>query len=61
MIMTPGFASPLWFTGLAIGLIVQMKYPVDWDSFWYCLDPTFTPFTLTALLSGLLLIAPGHR
>jgi membrane glycosyltransferase len=51
-------ASPLWFTGLAIGLIVQMKYPVDWDGFWYVLDPTFTPFTLTSLLSGLLLIGP---
>ena len=51
-------ASPLWFTGLAIGLVVQMKYPVDWNSVWYCLDPTFTPFTLTALLSGLLLIGP---
>jgi membrane glycosyltransferase len=51
-------ASPLWFTGLAIGLIVQMKYPVDWESFWYGLDPTFTSFSLTAMLSGLLLIGP---
>ena len=51
-------ASPLWFAGLAIGLALQLRYPVDWSSFWYFLNPRFTPFMLTSLLSGVLLIGP---
>jgi membrane glycosyltransferase len=51
-------ASPLWFAGLVIGLALQLKYPVDWSSFWYFLNPRLTPFMLTSLLSGLLLIGP---
>ncbi|THD58503.1 glucans biosynthesis glucosyltransferase MdoH [Phenylobacterium sp.] len=51
-------SSPLWFMGLAIGLILQLRYPVDWSTFWYVLHPSFTPFMLTSLLSGLLLIGP---
>jgi len=51
-------SSPLWFAGLAIGLALQLKYPVDWSSFWYFLHPSFSPFMLTSLLSGLLLIGP---
>ena len=51
-------SSVLWFAGLAIGLILQLRYPVDWSSFWYLLHPSFTPFMLTSLLSGILLIGP---
>ncbi len=51
-------SSPLWLTGLVIGLVLQLKYPVDWSSFWYFLRPTFSPFMLTSLLSGLMLIGP---
>jgi membrane glycosyltransferase len=51
-------ASVLWFAGLAIGLVVQLRYPVDWSSFWYFLHPSVTPFMLTSLLSGLLLVGP---
>lgn len=51
-------ASPLWFAGLVIGLALQLGQPVDWDSFWYFLNPRFTPFMLTSLLSGILLIGP---
>ena len=51
-------SSPLWFVGLAIGLALQLRYPVDWSSFWYFLHPGFTPFMLTSLLSGILLIGP---
>lgn len=51
-------SSPLWFAGLTIGLALQLRYPVDWSSFWYFLHPSFTPFMLTSLLSGILLIGP---
>lgn len=51
-------SSPLWFVGLVIGLALQLSYPVDWSSFWYFLNPRFSPFMLTGLLSGLLLIGP---
>ncbi len=51
-------SSPLWFTGLVIGLVLQLRYPVDWSSFWYFLHPSLTPFMLTSLLSGLMLIGP---
>ncbi|HZZ33471.1 MAG TPA: glucans biosynthesis glucosyltransferase MdoH [Phenylobacterium sp.] len=51
-------ASPLWFAGLAIGLALQLEHPVDWTSFWYFLNPRFTPFMLTSVLSGVLLIGP---
>ncbi len=51
-------SSVLWFAGLAIGLILQLRYPADWGTFWYVLHPTFTPFMLTSLLSAILLIGP---
>jgi membrane glycosyltransferase len=51
-------ASPLWFLGLVLGLALQLGNPVDWDSFWYFLEPRFSPFMLTGLLSGLLLFGP---
>ncbi|MBS0334467.1 MAG: glucans biosynthesis glucosyltransferase MdoH [Proteobacteria bacterium] len=51
-------SSPLWFAGLVIGLAIQLRYPVDWDSFWYFLHPTLSPFLLTSVLSGVLLIGP---
>jgi len=51
-------ASPLWFAGLVIGLALQLKNPPDWASFWYFLNPRFTPFMLTSLLSAILLIGP---
>jgi membrane glycosyltransferase len=51
-------SSVLWFAGLAIGLTAQLRYPVDWASFWYVLHPSVTPFLLTSLLSGVLLIGP---
>jgi membrane glycosyltransferase len=51
-------SSPLWFAGLAIGLLLQLRYPVDWWSFWYLLHPGFSAFMLTPVLSGLLLIGP---
>jgi membrane glycosyltransferase len=51
-------SSVLWFAGLTIGLVLQLRYPVDWSSFWYFLHPSFTPFMLTSLLSGILLIGP---
>ena len=51
-------SSPLWFLGLVIGLALQLGYPVDWSSFWYLLHPGFSPFMLTAMLSGLMLLGP---
>ena len=51
-------SSVLWFAGLAIGLTLQLREPVDWSSFWDFLRPSFTPFMLTSLLSGILLIGP---
>jgi membrane glycosyltransferase len=51
-------SSVLWFAGLTIGLVLQLRYPVDWSSFWYFLHPSFTPFMLTSLFSGILLIGP---
>ena len=51
-------ASPLWFAALVIGLAMQLEHPVDWNSFWYLLRPEFTPFMLTTLLSGVLLVGP---
>jgi membrane glycosyltransferase len=51
-------SSPLWLMGLLIGLGLQLGYPVDWTSFWYFLSPRFSPFMLTSLLSGVLLIGP---
>jgi len=50
--------SPLWFLGLVLGLALQLGNPVDWDSFWYFLKPSVSPFMLTGLLSGLLLFGP---
>lgn len=51
-------SSPLWLASLVVGLTIQMFYPVDWASFWYILNPQFTPFMLASLLSGVLLIGP---
>lgn len=51
-------ASPLWFAMLVIGLALQLQHEVDWTSFWYFLSPQFSPFMLTTLLSGVLLIGP---
>jgi membrane glycosyltransferase len=51
-------SSPLWLTGLVLGLALQLGNPVDWGSFWYFLSPRFSPFMLTGLLSGLLLFGP---
>ena len=51
-------SSALWFAGLVIGLVLQLRYPADWGTFWYFLHPTFTPFMLTSLLSAILLIGP---
>ncbi len=51
-------ASPLWFATLLIGVAIQLQHPADWTSFWYFLNPQFSPFMLTSLLSGLLLIGP---
>lgn len=51
-------ASPLWFAALVIGLAMQLQYPIDWNSFLYILNPEFTPFMLTTVLSAVLLISP---
>jgi membrane glycosyltransferase len=51
-------SSPLWFASLAIGLVIQLQYPTDWGSFFYMLDPQFTPFMLASVFCGLLLIGP---
>ncbi|PZU59742.1 MAG: glucans biosynthesis glucosyltransferase MdoH, partial [Brevundimonas sp.] len=37
-------SSPLWLASLMVGLFIQMFYPVDWASFFYILNPQFTPF-----------------
>jgi membrane glycosyltransferase len=50
--------SPLWLTALVLGLVTQLANPVDWASFFYFLDPRFSPFMLTGLLSVVLLIGP---
>ncbi|HYG27735.1 MAG TPA: glucans biosynthesis glucosyltransferase MdoH [Caulobacteraceae bacterium] len=51
-------SSPLWLASLAVGLGIQLQYPVDWGSFWYFLNPSFSPFMLASILCGLLLIGP---
>lgn len=51
-------ASPLWLASLATGLAIQLQYPIDWSSFWYFLNPEFSPFMLASAISGLLLIGP---
>jgi membrane glycosyltransferase len=50
--------SPLWLAALALGLASQLGAPPDWSGFLFFLDPRFTPFMLTGLLSLLLLIGP---
>lgn len=50
--------SPLWLSTLVLGLASQLGNPVDWASFFYFLDPRFSPFMLTSLLSVVLLIGP---
>jgi len=51
-------SSPLWLASLATGLAIQLGYPIDWGSWWYILNPEFTPFTLASVFAGLLLIGP---
>jgi membrane glycosyltransferase len=51
-------SSPLWLASLATGLAIQLGYPVDWTSFWYFLNPEFSPFMLASVLAGVLLIGP---
>jgi membrane glycosyltransferase len=51
-------ASPLWFAALSIGMALQLQHPTDWSSFWYFLDPEFSPFMLGSALAALLLIGP---
>jgi len=51
-------SSPLWLASLATGLAIQLGYPVDWGSWWYILNPEFTPFTLASVFAGVLLIGP---
>jgi membrane glycosyltransferase len=51
-------SSPLWFASLAIGLIIQLQFPVEWGSIWNMLDLHFTPFLLASAYCGLLLIGP---
>ena len=51
-------SSPLWFAFMAVGMLIQLQYPVDWDSFLYFLHPELSPFMLASLLSGVLLIGP---
>ncbi|HEX2559943.1 glucans biosynthesis glucosyltransferase MdoH [Phenylobacterium sp.] len=50
--------SPLWLAALTLGLASQLGNPVDWASFFYFLDPRFSPFMLTSLLSVVLLMGP---
>lgn len=50
--------SPLWLAALGLGLAGQLANPVDWASFFYFLDPRFSPFMLTGLLAVVLLIGP---
>ncbi|WP_374473130.1 glucans biosynthesis glucosyltransferase MdoH [Phenylobacterium sp.] len=51
-------SSPLWLAALAIGLALQLQHPIDMASFWYFLDPEFSPFMLAGWLAALLLIGP---
>jgi membrane glycosyltransferase len=51
-------SSPLWLAALAIGLLIELKNPVDWASFWYFLHPRVTPFMLGTMASAFLLVGP---
>ena len=51
-------ASALWFSALVVGLAIELQYPVDWSSFFYFLNPQFSPFMLASLLAGVLLMGP---
>lgn len=51
-------ASPLWLGSLVAGLAIELQYPVDWTSFFYFLNPQFSPFMLASLLAGVLLMGP---
>jgi membrane glycosyltransferase len=51
-------SSPLWLASLICGLAIQLQYPTDWGSFYYLLDPEFTPFMLATIFSGILLMGP---
>ena len=48
-------SSPLWLASLMVGLFIQMFYPVDWSSFFYILNPQFTPFMLASFPAGLVI------
>ena len=51
-------ASPLWLSALTIGMLLQLRHKADWISFWDFLHPSFSPFMLGTLISGVLLIGP---
>ncbi len=51
-------SSPLWLASLATGLAIQLQFPIDWASFWYFLNPEFSPFMLASAASAILLIGP---
>ena len=51
-------ASALWFSALVVGLAIELQYAPDWSSFFYFLNPQFSPFMLASLLAGVLLLGP---
>ena len=51
-------SSPLWFASLVVGMAMQLQGPVDWTSFFYILNPQFSPFMLASLLGGVMLMGP---
>lgn len=51
-------SSFLWLSALVVGLALELQNPVDWGSFFYILNPQFTPFMAASLFCGLLLIGP---
>ena len=55
---TAYLSSPLWLAALSIGLLIELRNPVDWGSFWYVLHPRVTPFMLGTLASAFLLVGP---
>lgn len=52
------FSSFLWLSALGVGLALELQNPVDWGSFFYILNPQFTPFMAASMFCGLLLIGP---
>jgi len=51
-------ASALWFSALVVGLAIELQHAPDWSSFFYFLNPQFSPFMLASLLAGVLLLGP---